>query len=235
MNLESDVTYSIKEYKYGKLAFINESDKSYFFKENSTYQEYINDEFKKNYRPKSNILDVGSNVGIFSVSFANIAKDCTIHSFEAVKITRELLEVSKNLSQADNIKIYDFGLSEKNCTSIINIDPNRLGNSSISQDFSNLDGAIKEEINLKKLDDLKLNNISFIKVDIQEHEYEFLHGAVETLKNNDAVIILEIPLRNPHEIKIHKKCVKLLKKLGYIYMRRCINASKDYIFSKNKL
>lgn len=224
----------ITTYKYGKLAFINESDKNFFFKKD-TYQEYINDEFKKYYIPKSNILDVGSNVGIFSVSFAKIANDCTIHSFEAVDLTRKLLTKSKELNKLDNIKIYNFGLSDQNKKIKINIDPNRLGNSSINQNFSSNKSAISEIVEVKKLDDLNLNNISFIKIDIQEHEYQFLKGSMKTLKNNNAVIILEIPKRNKHEIKIHNKCVELMKSLEYIYYRICNGASKDYIFSKNKL
>ena len=92
----------------------------------------------------------------------------------------------------------------------------------------------KKKIEVKKLDDLKIDNISFIKVDIQEHELEFLNGAKETLKRNDTTVILEIPRRNENEIKIHDNCVKLMKELGYNHYRICQGASKDYIFRKKE-
>ena len=59
----------IYDYKYGKLVFKNKTNRNEFFKTSKkTYQEYINDVFKKYYKVKTNILDVGANVGIFTIS-----------------------------------------------------------------------------------------------------------------------------------------------------------------------
>lgn len=232
----------IHNYKYGSLAFKDKEGCKHFFNSNTnTYQEYVNDEFRKYFVPKTNILDVGSNIGIFTVSFSKIASDCKVHSFEAVSTTRKLLTKSVELNKLENIDIYDFGLSDENKKININIDCDNLGNSSISQDLHEIDkmknlplrNVKKKVIEVKKLDDLKIDNISFIKVDIQEHELEFLKGAKETLKNNNATVILEIPRRSEIEIKIHDDCVKLMKELGYNHYRICIGASKDYIFRKD--
>ena len=43
-----------------------------------------------------------------------------------------------------------------------------------------------------KLDDLNIKNISFIKVDIEGHELEFLEGAKETIDRERPAIVLEI-------------------------------------------
>lgn len=223
-------------YKYGYLAFKDKSGCLSFFNKNpNIYQEYINDEFKKYYVPNTNILDIGSNIGIFTVSFSKIALDCEIHSFEPVNITNKLLTKSIELNEIKNVKIYNCGLSDDNRKVKINVHIKNLGNSSINQNYEHIpvEEVTTENIKIKKLDDLKINNISFIKVDIQEHELDFLKGAKETLKNNNATIILEIPIRNEHEIKIHNKCVKLMKEYGYNHYRICNNANKDYIFRKS--
>jgi len=232
----------IHNYKYGYLAFKDKEGCTHFFNSNpNTYQEYVNDEFRNYVVPKTNILDIGSNIGIFTVSFAQIASDCKIHSFEAVSTTRKLLTKSVELNKLENIQLYNFGLSDENKTVTINIDCDNLGNSSISQNLHEIDkmknvhlrNVKKKKIEVKKLDDLKIDNISFIKIDIQEHELEFLNGAKETLKNNNATVILEIPRRNENEIKIHNDCVELMKEIGYNNYRICQGASKDYIFRKD--
>jgi FkbM family methyltransferase len=227
--------YYKHKYLYGHLYFINKSDAKFFFfnkkkkKLSPTYQEYINDTLKIYYKPNTNILDIGSNIGIFSLSFAKLAPECKIHSFEPVSITNKLLNKTIETNNINNVEIYNYGLGDKNEEVIINIDPNRLGSSSIKQNLK----KNTEKILIKRLDDINIENISFIKVDIQEYEYEFLLGAKETLKNNNIVLILEIPTRNNYEIDIHNRCDKFLNSLNYIKYKKI--GSKDWLFiKKNK-
>jgi len=234
----------IKKYLYGDIVFLNSEQSSLLFKDSDTYQEYINDYLKKYYKSNSNIIDVGSNVGIFTNSFAKIANNCNIHSFEAVTKTRKLLKETVKINNLKNVTMYDFGLGDKDELININIDESNLGNSSIIHNFNSMDkndsSNEKELIQIKKLDDLNIKNISFIKIDIQEYEYQFLIGAKNTLINNNVVIIIEIPTRNKYEINIHNKCVELLKSYGYKYYKNCRDkkrnkGSKDFIFRKTPL
>lgn len=225
------MNYYSQDYLYGTLCFVGEKDANSFFKNNeytNTYQEYINDILKTYYRPNTNILDVGANVGIFSLSFAKIASNCQIHSFEPVKITNNLLNETIKINNINNVKIYNYGLGDKNEELNINVNPNKLGFSSIKQDLK----KETEKIIIKKLDDINIQNISFIKVDIQEYEYEFLLGAENTLKNNNIILILEIPRRNNYEKNIYNKCINFLKNLNYIKLKNLGN--KDCLFVKNK-
>ena len=231
----------IKKYLYGDIVFLNSEQSSLLFKDSDTYQEYINDYLKKYYKSNSNIIDVGSNVGIFTISFAKIANNCNINSFEAVTKTRKLLKETVKINNLKNVTMYDFGLGDKDELININIDESNLGNSSIIHNFNSMDkndsSNGKELIQIKKLDDLNIKNISFIKIDIQEYEYQFLIGAKNTLINNNVVIIIEIPTRNKYEINIHNKCVELLKSYGYKYYKNCRDKkrSKDFIFRKTPL
>ena len=226
--------HEIYNYKYGKLAFKNSSGYKAFFNDSLVYQEHINEQFRKYFVPKTNILDVGANVGMFTVSFSKIAPDCKIHSFEPVDITRKLLHKSIELNELNNVELYNFGLSNENKEVTIQVDLENLGNSSINGYLSRNKEMVKENILVKKLDDLKIDNISFIKVDIEKHELEFLNGAKETLKKNNATVILEIPTRNKFEIDNHNECVNLMKNLGYIHYMNCPGSTKDYIFRKEK-
>ena len=228
--------YYIKDFKYGKISFLNKKQSIPFFehyKHNDNYQEHINIEFKKYHLSNSNVIDVGANVGLFSVSFSKIDPSCKVHSFEAVKINRTILQNNKILNGLENLLVYDYGLSDETKESNIIVNDDNLASCTFSTHYKFPNSRI-ETINVKKLDDYNFTNVSFIKVDIQEHEYEFIKGATETLKNNDATVILEIPIRNNREIEIHNKCKILMQSLGYGHYRACINSTKDYIFRKKQ-
>ena len=57
------------------------------------------------------------------------------------------------------------------------------GGSTVQPTSSNV--LCQEEIEIITLDSLHINNICFIKIDVEENELAVLQGAVETLKNNN--------------------------------------------------
>ena len=73
----------------------------------------------------------------------------------------------------------------------------------------------KIDIDTIKLDDLNINNIGFIKVDIQFWEYYFLEGALETLIRNRPPLVLELCSRNQEEKIDAERCFELLKSIKY--------------------
>ena len=104
------------------------------------------------------------------------------------------------------------------------------GINSLTLDLSEKSNIVHRDVELKTLDSLNLTNISFIKVDIERHELYFLEGAKNTLINNNATLILEIPCRDDEELKFYNKCVELMKSYGYIFYKNIFD--KDYVFRK---
>ena len=72
-------------------------------------------------------------------------------------------------------------------------------------------------------------NIDFIKVDCQEHEREIMNGGLKLLENHNAVVVLELPCRNPKEQSYHDEIVKILAGIGY---QRRGNNKKETVFTK---
>ena len=177
--------------------------------------------------PNSLVLDVGSNVGMFAVSFSKLFSNCIIHSFECTPLTVKCLEANIKENKCKNVVVHDFGLSDKNEETAISFIENNLGASSITQSFGR-----KVEIKTKTLDELNLSNISFIKVDIQDHELHFIKGAEQTLVDNNPIIVFEFPSRTKAEVKLFSRCVKLLKRVGFWHRKQI--GSKDWAFSKEK-
>ena len=72
-----------------------------------------------------------------------------------------------------------------------------------------------ELIESKKLDDLNLNNIQFLKIDVEGVELKVLEGAVKTLKRNKYPPIMYETWQDDWYSKQRKKILFYLKEIGY--------------------
>jgi len=162
-------------------------------------QLIVNDEYSiKNFlKEDSVVLDLGANIGVFSVYCANVCKSGRIYSFEPVSFVFDIL--SKNTKNYKNCFCFKLGVGSKNEEKIIKIRSWNPGYSTI--DPENIERKeesfdVEEKIKIVKLDDwIKENNISkidFIKIDIEGYELEVLKGAVETIKNFKPILGISI-------------------------------------------
>ena len=79
----------------------------------------------------------------------------------------------------------------------------------------------------KTLDSFNLKNIDFIKIDVDGFEYKVLCGAVETIKNSNPVINIE--MKSDKRNKTVRLCKVLLRELGYNRVNR---VKHDEIWAK---
>jgi uncharacterized protein YjiS (DUF1127 family) len=66
---------------------------------------------------------------------------------------------------------------------------------------------------VKRLDDLQLDDIGLVKIDVEGHELAVVRGAVDTLKRNRPTIVVEAEER--HHANAVSDITELLAKLGY--------------------
>jgi len=145
-------------------------------------------------RPGMKVLDVGANIGYFSlISARAIGESGHLWSFEPVVKYREQLTWHLEHNNLDEqVTILDYGLSDK--PSERNM---QLFDSSASfyQGYFP-DKPTEETVALKRLDDvatiLGLSAIDFVKVDIDGHECAFIEGATQTLSTHKPVILIEV-------------------------------------------
>ena len=71
-----------------------------------------------------------------------------------------------------------------------------------------------------------------IKIDTQGSEFDILHGAIETLQNNNCVLNIEIEHKNDEQKKKGKEIIDFLKNLNYIEFGR--SRKKEVVFTKIK-
>lgn len=132
------------------------------------------------------IIDCGANIGNHTLFFSKFAKG--VFSFEPNYITYECLRL--NTLSNKNVKIYNYGLLNKLTQKKMHIVTGNLGSASIYKKKN----SKSTFANFKKLDSFKeiLNkDISLIKIDVEDSEFELIEGAKKILKKNP-IILFEV-------------------------------------------
>ena len=168
----------------------------------------------------SNFIDLGCNIGLYSLPLASSAPNGTVISIDANPLMQSRLSFNINSSKIKNIQIVCSAVSDKNGEGSLLSRKNDTGNVSINEDIK---GSIKIDTLEKIIRDQKLKSIYGLKIDIEGHEDKAL---VPFLLNVEEDLL-------PKRIVIEKKtkdtdypgCVKAFKKLNYTLVSRSRNNS----------
>ena len=166
-----------------------------------------------------NMLDVGAHTGTYTISLSKYFNH--VYSFEPQKMTYYALCGSVALSNIQNVTCYNFGLGSESqvgeqMLKIISVD----GGGSTLHMTDNSKIIKEESVIIKTLDELDLENIGFIKIDVEDNEYYVIFGAIDTIiKSNYPKILYESNVRNKNlENKLIDLGYKILNIIGYSNM-----------------
>lgn len=129
-------------------------------------------------------LDIGAHTGTYTISLAN--KCSHVYSFEPQQMTYYALCGSVALSNLTNVTCIQVGLGSEDQigTNKLKIVSNDGGGSSLH--IKEESSVLKEEIiEIKTLDSFNIDNIGFIKIDVEDNELFVLKGGIETLKRSN--------------------------------------------------
>ena len=143
------------------------------------------------------IIDVGANVGQFSIAASRMFPDSKIWAFEPVPDSFEIL--SKHLGKSPQVHLQQCAIGAANESMEININTHRHSSSllaigeahSVAFPFAREEGKVL--VDVKTLDSIK-NQFDFmppvlLKVDVQGFEAQVIRGAVKVLQHVDMVVI----------------------------------------------
>jgi FkbM family methyltransferase len=200
-------------------------DKIYILPKNNMHNYILNGLYEKNLiewckqfcSKDKNMLDIGAHSGTYTISLADNCKH--VYSFEPQQMTYYALCGSVVLSNIKNVTCINYGLGSveqigKQRLNIVSLDG---GGSSIHNNNNNI--LKTEEIEIRTLDSFNLDNIGFIKIDVEENEYQTLQYSLKTLKkSNYPTILFEMNT-------INNKLIEFLKNLNYdiINISNCSN------------
>jgi FkbM family methyltransferase len=141
-------------------------------------------------KPGAFVIDVGANIGFFTLNFANwVSKGGKVLAFEPEKINYERLK--KNIRRnkvSESVKAYNMAVSEGFGEALLEINPlhpgdHKLGEEGIPVKVTSIDYFLNEH---------KWTEVSLIKIDVQGAEAKVISGAVKTLKKYKPALFIEV-------------------------------------------
>lgn len=194
----------------GKWMYIDDKD-SLGLAKNGIYNYAQTNLIKKLVKRNNIVLDIGANIGYFTLIMAKQAK--LVHAFEPEDRNFQLLKKNLQLNKISNVKLHNVAVAEKNGKTLLHLSETNRGMHRIYP--SQWCSAGSREIETVKIDDI-IHEADFIKMDIEGAELGALKGMTQLLKKCDVTIIMEF--HPPSIIEYGSKpseIYDLLTSLGY--------------------
>ena len=152
-------------------------------------------------RPRDYVLDIGANIGAFSVPIAKqIGEEGKILCFEPQTLIFEILQRNLRNNNLNNFELFNIGLGKAGCFIDLDvIDYSKEGNFGgigLSADYDNSMAAniinLKRKIEVRKLDSfLDIKKCDFLKMDVELMELEVLLGGIKFLEKFRPILWIE--------------------------------------------
>jgi len=168
--------------------------------------------------PKRASVDAGANRGIYTFWLQRFSRH--VYAYEP---NPKMFEILKR-GVKGNVTVKPIALSNESSERMLRIPMRRKGysNQGASLDPNVINRNYGEvEVTSKRLDEEDLDNVGFIKIDVEGHEFEVLEGARETIRRDRPVLLIEIE-ENRYETPI-ETLLKRVTDLGY----KCFFTDRD--------
>jgi FkbM family methyltransferase len=192
--VKADKERSLFDTKQGGLMWLkteNYIDKCII--ETGFFEKDLTEVAKKLVKPGDCILDVGANIGYYSLIFSRLTGTTgKVICFEPTDFYGKVLRSNIEVNKYTNLEIVKVGLSNKE--EEINI---HIGGSTASiHNPGNFLNESVENIHVTTLDNFieshPLNKIDLIKLDVDGHEPIFFEGAWKTIEKFNPIIMMEV-------------------------------------------
>ena len=195
--------------------------RNYFYRCKGDYVKPEIDLFEKLSDPARTTLDIGANDGTYAMYLCRFAAQ--LYCFEPLPWLADGMK--KKFRDARNVHVENCALGSTTETATIRIPITKARRydtrSSLAGNFEEqlIDGEkVLETKNLnvavKRLDDFQLNNIGFIKMDVEGFELEAIKGGRETILRNRPALFIEIEQKH-HADRPIADIFTYIMKLGY--------------------
>ena len=160
------------------------------------------------------IIDIGANIGWWSISLSKTYPASKIYSFEPMPETIKYLRKNLAVNKVRNVRDYEVALSNKASIEIFNYYPGFPAASSFG-DTQKLK-AKKVKVRLLTLDLFAFADVDFIKINAEGMELFVLKGARQTIANDHPVIFCEMMRKYCAKFNYHPNdIIKFLAELNY--------------------
>ena len=171
------------------------------------------------------VLDIGANLGSFTVPLAKANQRFTFHAFEPQRIIYYQLCANTFINGLDTVYCHNTALSDHFGTaeltvpdyaSEVNIGAFSIDDATRENEYECQTSGTSEMIGINTLDSYQYKDVRLVKVDVEGHELEALKGATETLAaSNYPPIIFEAWNWKPWFEPKRKELFQFLQDMGY--------------------
>lgn len=181
------------------------------------YEKAELDVLKKHLKPGDVFLDLGANLGVFTLHASRIVGETgKVISFEPFLINHNALKKHIKINGLTNVKIEKLAVGSESGSITLYHDESEDNLGMVTANY--VENAVKEDVEIVSIDDYLQASpdlaIDFIKIDIEGFEYATLLGLENTLKKHQPKILIEI-LDDIEIEDTHKKVHDFLFNLGY--------------------
>lgn len=150
----------------------------------------------------TNIIDIGANLGAHTLIFAEMVDEFgKVYAFEPQRIVYYQLCANIISNGFNNIYAFNVALSDDN--GVTNIERvNYFDDNIMNIGNTHIVDSDGDKIEKRTLDSYFFENVSIIKIDVQGYENFVLNGALETIKKNNPIFIIEI---EDEQLEIYNK------------------------------
>lgn len=164
-------------------------------------------------------LDIGANLGYYALMMSKlVGKNGNVHAFEPVPINYEILCKNVELNNYSNIACYDVAMgSSSGYFNFLLHDKSNCGKMLEGSIRKNKDATKVIKVNTITVDSFveqyNIQNINFIRMDIEGYEYEVFKGMHKTLSLPNLKMLVEFHWPGGKEYSYYSQFMELLKQL----------------------
>lgn len=162
--------------------------------------------------PQKVSVDVGASMGLYTVHLLGHSSGCV--SFEPRPLhaaeLRKLFAGSR-----PPVRVEQVGLSDHSGSAVMRVVDSDLGRSTIEPEntLQSVDTVHEEKIEIRTLDEYKLDNVGFIKIDVEGHEESVVRGGLQMIRQNLPAMLIE--MEEQHKPGTIQRMRDLLGELSY--------------------
>jgi FkbM family methyltransferase len=159
------------------------------------FEPHVVSLFLKTLKKGDNVLDIGANIGYFSLIASRIVGEKgRVYAFEPTPATIQKLQKNIQLNKLSNIRVYQKAVSETNSTAVFKIPSDVVKNSGRASFRDIEENYTMAEVETIQLDSIlnELQPIQLIKMDIEGAEAMALNGMAQLIERDQPLFIMEL-------------------------------------------
>ncbi|WP_338636575.1 FkbM family methyltransferase [Spirobacillus cienkowskii] len=164
---------------------------SKYILKHGNYDPFASNFVKQFIKSHSTVIDIGANIGYWSNLLASFDSTIKVLAFEPEPFNFKLLQENTKLNaNCNRVQLISKALSNSKGNFNLYLSDNNAGDHRLYDSLENRNFVSVETV--VGDDEINVNNISFIKIDVQGFEYKVLSGMKNLIsKNNDLSILSE--------------------------------------------